>query len=102
MKRMPLLLALGGPAALVIAALAAHGDSAIRRIYHLDRGYEQLELKLQQLGANIKRVKDAPENIPASLLPDFSETEEAAHTARLQKFVAPRPHMLDQSKRKVR
>ena len=41
---------------LVIAALAAEGESEINRIYHLDRGYERLEEKLQGLGADIERV----------------------------------------------
>ena len=43
-------------AALVLAALAAPGETTIHRIYHLDRGYEQLELKLQSLGARVVRV----------------------------------------------
>jgi UDP-N-acetylglucosamine 1-carboxyvinyltransferase len=43
--------------ALVLAALAAKGTSKIRRIYHLDRGYEELHKKLEALGANIKRKK---------------------------------------------
>lgn len=43
-------------AALVIAALAAEGQTTIQGLHHLDRGYEQLEVKLQQLGANLKRV----------------------------------------------
>ena len=43
---------------LVIAALAAQGESQIRRIYHLDRGYERLEEKLQAIGAEIERVGD--------------------------------------------
>lgn len=42
-------------ASLVIAALAAKGVSEVRRIYHLDRGYERMDLKLQQLGAKIAR-----------------------------------------------
>lgn len=42
---------------LVIAALAAEGETLIDRIYHIDRGYEQLEEKLRGLGANIQRVK---------------------------------------------
>ncbi|RYZ99840.1 MAG: UDP-N-acetylglucosamine 1-carboxyvinyltransferase [Moraxellaceae bacterium] len=42
---------------LVIAALAAQGDTIIDRIYHIDRGYEQLEAKLQGLGAKIQRVE---------------------------------------------
>ncbi|HET6423310.1 MAG TPA: hypothetical protein VFG20_06480 [Planctomycetaceae bacterium] len=54
-------------AALLLAALAAEGDSVIRRIYHLDRGYERLERKLNVLGANIRRVSDSPENMPSSL-----------------------------------
>ncbi|MEM7569555.1 MAG: UDP-N-acetylglucosamine 1-carboxyvinyltransferase, partial [Pseudomonadota bacterium] len=41
---------------LVIAALAADGESEINRVYHLDRGYERLEDKLQTLGADIERV----------------------------------------------
>lgn len=44
-------------AALVLAALASHGKTEIQRVYHLDRGYEKLEEKLNALGANIKRVK---------------------------------------------
>ncbi len=43
-------------ASLVIAALAAQGQSEIRRVYHLDRGYESIEKKLVLLGANIERV----------------------------------------------
>ena len=43
---------------LAIAALAADGQSEIRRIYHLDRGYERLEEKLQLVGADIERVGD--------------------------------------------
>ena len=44
-------------AALVIAALVAEGKTTISRIYHLDRGYENLEKKLRRLGATISRVK---------------------------------------------
>ncbi len=43
--------------ALVLAGLAAKGTTEISRIYHLDRGYENLEAKLRALGADIKRVK---------------------------------------------
>ncbi len=42
-------------AALVIAALSAEGTSTVRRVYHIDRGYEKLEDKLNSLGASIKR-----------------------------------------------
>jgi UDP-N-acetylglucosamine 1-carboxyvinyltransferase len=44
-------------ASLVIAGLVAQGETVIDRIYHLDRGYEHIEAKLLQLGANIKRIK---------------------------------------------
>jgi UDP-N-acetylglucosamine 1-carboxyvinyltransferase len=43
-------------ASLVIAGLAAKGQTIIERIYHLDRGYSQMERKLSQLGANIERL----------------------------------------------
>ena len=41
---------------LVIAGLVADGDTIVDRIYHIDRGYEQIEEKLQNLGANIRRI----------------------------------------------
>jgi len=43
-------------ASLVIAGLAADGDTVVDRIYHLDRGYEQMEVKLRALGARIERI----------------------------------------------
>lgn len=43
-------------AGLVVATLAAHGHSEVLRVYHIDRGYEQFEVKLQKLGAAIERV----------------------------------------------
>ncbi|MXO91564.1 UDP-N-acetylglucosamine 1-carboxyvinyltransferase [Pontixanthobacter aquaemixtae] len=43
---------------LVIAGLAAEGETQVRRLYHLDRGYERLEEKLQLIGADIERVGD--------------------------------------------
>jgi UDP-N-acetylglucosamine 1-carboxyvinyltransferase len=43
-------------ASLVIAGLVAHGDTIIDRIYHIDRGYECIEEKLQLLGARIQRL----------------------------------------------
>ena len=45
-------------AALVLAALVAEGETRISRIYHLDRGYERLDAKLEKLGARIKRVQE--------------------------------------------
>jgi len=43
-------------ASLVLAGLAARGETTIDRIYHLDRGYEHIEQKLTQIGANIQRL----------------------------------------------
>ena len=54
-------------AALVLAGLAADGETVVKLIYHLDRGYECLERKLNYLGADISRVEDKPENMPRSL-----------------------------------
>jgi UDP-N-acetylglucosamine 1-carboxyvinyltransferase len=42
-------------AALVLAALAARGRTVVDRVYHLDRGYVQMEEKLNRLGASIER-----------------------------------------------
>lgn len=46
-------------ASLVLAALVADGETVVERIYHIDRGYECIEEKLQQLGARIRRVPTA-------------------------------------------
>ena len=45
-------------AALVIAGLVAKGRTEVLRIYHLERGYENLDAKLAKLGAKIKREKE--------------------------------------------
>ena len=45
-------------AALVIAGLMARGETRVKRIYHLDRGYERLDEKLRALGAQVRRVSD--------------------------------------------
>lgn len=45
-------------AALILAGLAADGETEISRVYHLDRGYEKIEEKLSSLGADIKRVTE--------------------------------------------
>jgi UDP-N-acetylglucosamine 1-carboxyvinyltransferase len=45
-------------ASLIVAALAAEGETTIKRIYHLDRGYEKIEEKLKKLGADIRREKE--------------------------------------------
>jgi UDP-N-acetylglucosamine 1-carboxyvinyltransferase len=47
-------------AGLVLAGLAAEGETLVDRIYHVDRGYERIEEKLRQLGADIRRVAAAP------------------------------------------
>ncbi|MBU1078494.1 MAG: UDP-N-acetylglucosamine 1-carboxyvinyltransferase [Spirochaetes bacterium] len=48
---------LRGGAALVLAGLIAKNETIVDRIYHIDRGYENMEDKLQKLGADIKRIK---------------------------------------------
>lgn len=45
-------------ASLIVAALAAEGQTTVHRIYHLDRGYEKIEAKLQRLGAEVRREKE--------------------------------------------
>ena len=45
-------------ASLVAAGLAAKGETHVQRIYHLDRGYEHIELKLEQVGARIRRMPE--------------------------------------------
>ena len=46
-------------AALVIAGLTAKGTTQVNRVYHLDRGYEQMDVKLRKLGARIQRVEES-------------------------------------------
>ena len=45
-------------AALVIAGMVAEGETVVNRIYHLDRGYENIDEKLRRLGAQIERVAE--------------------------------------------
>ena len=45
-------------ASLVLAALAASGETVIERVYHIDRGYETIVRKLRSIGADIERVSD--------------------------------------------
>ncbi|MHB1285762.1 MAG: UDP-N-acetylglucosamine 1-carboxyvinyltransferase [Leptospirales bacterium] len=45
-------------AGLVLAGLVANGETVIQRVYHIDRGYERIERKLEALGARIKRVRE--------------------------------------------
>lgn len=44
-------------AALVLAGLVADGETIINRVYHIDRGYDKLEQKLNAVGADIQRIK---------------------------------------------
>jgi UDP-N-acetylglucosamine 1-carboxyvinyltransferase len=44
-------------ACLIVAGLAASGETTIDRAYHIDRGYERVETKFQALGARIERVR---------------------------------------------
>lgn len=44
--------------ALILAGLAAEGETIVNRVYHLDRGYEHLDEKLRSVGANIERIKE--------------------------------------------
>jgi UDP-N-acetylglucosamine 1-carboxyvinyltransferase len=46
-------------AALVVAGLAAKGTTQVNRVYHIDRGYENIDGKLRQLGARIQRIEEA-------------------------------------------
>lgn len=48
-------------ASLVIAGLVAQGETTVDRIYHLDRGYDRMEVKLRALGADIERISGTPE-----------------------------------------
>jgi UDP-N-acetylglucosamine 1-carboxyvinyltransferase len=51
-------------AALVLAGLAAKGDTIIQGLHHLDRGYEDLEAKLKNLGAQIERIYATSDDFP--------------------------------------
>ena len=46
-------------ACLVLAGLAARGETIIERVYHIDRGYEKIEAKLRSVGADIERIRDS-------------------------------------------
>jgi UDP-N-acetylglucosamine 1-carboxyvinyltransferase len=50
--------ALRASASLIIAGLVAEGETEVQRIYHIDRGYENIEEKLSLLGASIRRTHD--------------------------------------------
>jgi UDP-N-acetylglucosamine 1-carboxyvinyltransferase len=46
-------------AALVIAGLAAKGTTQVNRVYHLDRGYDDMDGKLRKLGARVQRIEES-------------------------------------------
>jgi UDP-N-acetylglucosamine 1-carboxyvinyltransferase len=54
-------------ASLVLAGLVADGETLIDRVYHIDRGYEKIETKLKEVGADIERVRDS---VTAPLSPE--------------------------------
>ena len=54
-------------AALVIAALAAHGQSEITQVQYIERGYEDIIAKLRALGAEIRSVEEPDENLTANV-----------------------------------
>jgi UDP-N-acetylglucosamine 1-carboxyvinyltransferase len=64
-------------ASLVLAGLAAQGETIIDRVYHIDRGYEKIESKLRALGADIERQRDSV----TTPLPDLSQPDMAAGVA---------------------
>jgi UDP-N-acetylglucosamine 1-carboxyvinyltransferase len=70
-------------AALVIAALAANGESQIRRTYHLDRGYTQLDQKLNGLGAKVLRRED---NSPSPGGPHYLQKDSTVRNTSEQSF----------------
>jgi UDP-N-acetylglucosamine 1-carboxyvinyltransferase len=52
-------------AALVVAGLAARGTTVISRVYHIDRGYEHIDVKLRALGADVRRFSTEGNETPA-------------------------------------
>ena len=56
-------------AALILAGLAAQDETWVQRIYHLDRGYDKFDSKLQSLGAEVERLSE--DSLPKSFTPYF-------------------------------
>ena len=63
-------------ASLVLAGLAARGETHINRVYHIDRGYDRIEQKLQSLGARIRRNSARERVLGAPLLVDVAPLPE--------------------------
>jgi len=55
---LPILICRGNSVSLILAGLAAEGETVVNRVYHLDRGYEQLVRKLKGVGARIERASE--------------------------------------------
>jgi UDP-N-acetylglucosamine 1-carboxyvinyltransferase len=60
-------------ASLVLAGLVAKGDTLIDRVYHIDRGYEKIEAKLRDVGADIERIREHVTAPLSQTLPDAVE-----------------------------
>lgn len=72
-------------ASLVLSALVAEGDTLIDRIYHIDRGYECIEEKLQMLGAKIRRVPaDSPQVQGCTFRIECGQVDDLAGSSRLR------------------
>ncbi len=65
-------------ASLVLAGLAATGETIIDRVYHIDRGYEKIEAKLRAVGADIERIRDS---VTTASLDQFHQTGIATELA---------------------
>ncbi len=65
-------------ASLVLAGLAAQGETVIERVYHIDRGYEKIESKLRAVGADIERIRDS---VTTASLDQFQQTGIATELA---------------------
>lgn len=69
-------------AALVLAGLAAEGKTIVQGLQHLDRGYDRLDTKLQQLGARIQRIPLAQVNAEVASNPTVEELPTSGATNR--------------------
>jgi UDP-N-acetylglucosamine 1-carboxyvinyltransferase len=71
-------------ASLVLAALVANGETAVDRIYHIDRGYENIEEKLVNLGARIRRISGSGWVPESGLVPVPARAPEPERTPELE------------------
>jgi UDP-N-acetylglucosamine 1-carboxyvinyltransferase len=62
-------------ASLVLAGLAAQGETVIERVYHIDRGYEKIEAKLRAVGADIERIRESVTTTPLDAFQQQSAAE---------------------------